>query len=81
MFGPSPAAAAIVCDSPSLPPGCGEYRTAEDVHAAFADPDPAVIEAIMSDLSHSRFLNIIPTPLGPDELENFDSTLTGLIQI
>ena len=81
LFGTSPAAATVLCDSPDLPPGCGEYRTAEDVHAAFANPDPTVIEAIMSDISHSRFLNPVITPLGPDELEEFDSTLMGMIQI
>jgi hypothetical protein len=73
--------ASVICTDPGLPPGCGEYRTAEDVHAAFADPDPAVIEAIMHDVSHSRFLNIVLTPLGPDELEDFDSTLNALLDI
>ncbi len=81
VLGATPTAASVVCGSPDLPPGCGEYRTPADVHAAFANPDPAVIEAIMHDVSHARFLNIIRTPLGPDELEDFDSTLMALVDV
>jgi cysteine-rich repeat protein len=81
VLGATPASAGVICDSPDLPPGCGEYRTAADVHAAFADPDPAVVEAILHDVSHSRFLNVVRTPLGPDELEDFDSTLEALVDV
>ncbi len=28
---------------------------------------------------HSQFINIIRTPVGPDEIENFDSTLTAMV--
>ena len=77
----TPASAQVICPSPDLPPGCGEYRTPADVHAAFANPDPLVIEAIMHDVSHSRFLNVVITPIGPDELEDFDSTVEALVDI
>ena len=82
VLGATPTSASLICDSPDLPPGCdGEYRTAADVHAAFANPDPAVIEAILHDVSHARFLNVVRTPIGPDELEDFDSTIEALVDI
>jgi cysteine-rich repeat protein len=81
VLGATPASAGVICSSPDLPPGCGEYRTPADVHAAFADPDPLVIEAILHDVSHSRFLNVVRTPIGPDELEDFDSTLEALVDV
>ena len=81
VLGATPASATVICGSPGLPPGCGEYRTPAQVHAAFANPDPAIIEAILKDASHSRFINILITPLGPDELEEFDSELTGLVDV
>ncbi|MCH7752361.1 MAG: PEP-CTERM sorting domain-containing protein [Planctomycetes bacterium] len=87
-LGATPASAAVICDSPDLPPGCGEYRTAADVHVLFEDPDldPDVKKAILSDVSHSSFFNpvitLVPDPTsGPDELEEFDSTLKGLVQV
>ena len=53
LLGATPASAIVECDSPDLPPGCGEYRTPAEVHAAFANPDPAIIELILKDVSHS----------------------------
>ena len=58
VLGATPASATVICGSPGLPPGCGSYRTPAEVHAAFANPDPAIIEAILKDASHDRFLNI-----------------------
>ena len=88
ILGASPASAGIICASPDLPPGCGEYLTPADVHALFEDPnlDPNIKKAILSDISHSRFLNPVITPVpdpmdGPDELEKFESTLTGLVEV
>ena len=83
----TPASASIICASPDLPPGCGEYLTPADVHALFEDPnlDPNIKKAILSDISHSHFLNPVITPVpgpdGPDELEKFESTLTGLVEV
>ena len=81
LLGATGASATVECGSPDLPPGCGEYRTPAEVHAAFANPDPAIIELILKDISHSRFVLPVITPLGPDELEEFDSTVTGLFDV
>jgi hypothetical protein len=81
VLGATFASASVICSSPGLPPACGVYRTPAEVHAAFANPDPAIIEAILKDATHDRFLNIIITPLGPDELEEFDSRLSALVDV
>jgi hypothetical protein len=81
VLGATSASATVICGTPGLPPGCGVYRTPTEVHAAFLNPDPAIIEAILKDASHDRFLNIVITPLGPDELEEFDSSLSGLVDV
>ncbi len=75
------AEAVVVCSGPDLPPGCGVYRTPADVHAEFADPDPAIVSTILMDTDHHRFLNVVIIPVGPDELEQFDSSLDGTVQV
>ena len=59
ILGATSASAVIVCDEPDLPPGCGEYLTPAEVHVIFDNPDtdPAIVQAIMIDISHDRFLN------------------------
>ena len=84
ILGATPASATIICDSPSLPPGCGEYLTPAAVHILFEDPDldPDVKRAILSDVSHGHFFNpVIEDIGGGDELESFDSTLTGRVEV
>ena len=70
--------AQLTTNDPSLPPVGGTYRTPEEVHATFSGPGLALI---LSQIQHSGFSNVIRFPQGPDEREEFDSTLTGLISV
>ncbi|KKK82975.1 hypothetical protein LCGC14_2798010, partial [marine sediment metagenome] len=70
----SPAAwAGVIQPSPYLPPELGEYVALQ--HATYPQ------DVILRDSSHQRFLNIVRTPDGADELEEFDSTLLGTADV
>ena len=65
-------------DTPDLPPD-GEYMTAEDVHATYSGADLLVILEL---LIHKPIVDpVVRTVIGPDELETFNSTLTGLATV
>ena len=73
--------AAVICTSPDLPPGCGEYVTPQEVHTIYTNPGGGILETVLLDSSHHSFLNPVITPLaGGDELEEFDSTLSGTVR-
>ncbi|MDP1834964.1 MAG: hypothetical protein Q8K75_03450 [Chlamydiales bacterium] len=69
------AQAFIITNDPSLPPVTGHYRTANDVHVEY----PPLLFTV-NNISHYDFTNIVRTPLGPNELEQFDSLLHATIQ-
>lgn len=70
------ASASILTTDPSLPPNKGGYFTSK---VTYALPGPLVIE--ISDILHFGFTNIIRLPLGLDERETFDSTVTGKLSV
>lgn len=72
------ASGSIITADPSLPPNIGAYRTPADVHAQYIGPG---LDIILSDVLHFGFINVIRTPLGPNERESFDSTVNGRVSI
>lgn len=72
------ASAAIITNDPTLPPNKGAYFLVNPP-VKYELPGPLVIE--LSDILHFGFINVIRIPLGPDEKEAFDSTVTGQISI
>jgi len=74
------SAGPIVVDSPDLPPKDGQYRTPTDVHAEFSGPDLAIV---LMDVVHRPFQDPPPvrTPVGPDEIETFESVAFGEVSI
>ncbi len=72
------AAASIITNDPSLPPTAGGYILA-DPPVTFNLPGPLVVD--LFDITHFGFVNIIRIPQGANELETFDSTVTGKVSI
>jgi len=77
--GGNQAEASIVTPNPGLPPDQGFYATI---------PPTQVVEFVIDGfdikltyIKHDTFANIVVTPVGPDEHEHFDSTLTGFASI
>ena len=70
------ASAGIITTDPSLPPNKGAYFTPK---VTYILPGPLVIE--LFDILHFGFTNIIRIPVGLDERETFDSTVTGNVSI
>ena len=70
-------AAAPVCaqgidtNNPLLPPA-GVYTNPDDYHIYSS------LGVILDDPAHHTFTNIVRTPVGPDELEMFDSVFEGV---
>ena len=79
LAGGTAAWGGVIQTSPLLPPENGEYLTAQQVHAMY--PAGNFPETILSDISHSRFFNPQREDVGPDEIETFDSTVTGVADI
>jgi len=74
----SPASATLITTDPSLPPVEGEYRTPADVHAEYAVGSNTVT---LETISHFGFTNIERLEIGFDEIEQFDSTVTGDVRL
>jgi hypothetical protein len=72
------ASASIITNDPNLPPNVGAYRTPADVHAEYL---PLGLDIVLSEVAHFGFINVIRIPVGPDERETFDSTVTGNVSI
>ena len=72
------ASAGIITDDPTLPPNKGAYFLVNPP-VKYILAGPLAIE--LSDILHFGFINVIQIPLGPDEKEIFDSTVTGQISI
>ena len=68
------ASAAIITNDPTLPPNKGAYLLV-NAPVKYILPGPLVIELL--DILHFGFVNIIRIPLGPNEKETFNSTVTG----
>ena len=69
--------AAVVTNSPLLPPNVGGYVSASDVHACY----PVCPNIDLNNIAHKFFLNIVRNPIGPNEFEMFDSTATGNVSV
>lgn len=69
------AAPGLDTNSPLLPPA-GEYRTPQQVHA---DYQIGFTLFSLSDISHFGFTSIFRSPIGSDEIETFNSTITGFM--
>jgi hypothetical protein len=74
----SAASAGIITTDPSLPPNQGGYFLLTPP-VKYILPGPLVID--LFDIFHFGFTNIIRIPAGADELEFFDSTVTGNVSI
>jgi hypothetical protein len=80
----SSAAADVITNSPSLPPvtdASGNpvaYMTPAQVHATYSGP---ALTAVLSQVQHSGFSNIHTITQGNNEIDNFQSTLTGQASI
>ena len=72
------ASAGIITDDPTLPPNKGAYFLVNPP-VKYILAGPLAIE--LSDILHFGFINVIQIPLGPDEKEAFDSTVTGQVSI
>ncbi len=72
------AHAQLITSSAGLPPD-GEYRTADQVHATYGG---AALQIILNQLIHRPLVsNVTVTVAGPDELEQFASTLNGTADV
>jgi hypothetical protein len=74
----SAASASIFTTNPSLPPDRGGYATNANAHAVYMLP-AFVVD--LTDVFHGSFTNVNRMPVGPDELETFDSIVTGEVSI
>ena len=72
------ASAGIITTDPSLPPNKGGYFLFTPP-VKYILPGPLVID--LFDIFHFGFINIIRLPVGADELEFFNSTVTGNVSI
>jgi hypothetical protein len=73
----------IITADPSLPPhaaigGQAAYLTPADVHAMYSG---AGLLAVLSKVQHGGFTDIHVMTQGPNELENFQSQVTGLASV
>lgn len=70
------SAQAVVQSSSLLPPGEGPNDSywSDAAHADYSTPYGSIR---FDDLKHFNFTNIVRTPIGADELETFNSTLTA----
>jgi hypothetical protein len=78
------ADADVITASPNLPPVTAldgnpiGYLTPTQVHAEYTG---AGLDVILSQVIHSGFTNIQVSTSGPNEIETFNSTLTGMASI
>ncbi len=72
--------AGLVTADPSLPPTDGEYRSPSDYGPEFVGTD---IQIAFRDIVYQALATPPPTrtPIGPDELEDFESTLTAIADV
>ena len=73
----APSAADVITTNPNLPPNVGGYVSPAQVHACY--PNCANID--LNNIFHSFFTNIVRTPSGPNEIENFNSIATGMVSV
>ena len=65
--------------NPNLPPDVGAYYTAAQFHALYS---AGGLEILLSNIIHQPFAgSTIRIPSGPDELEQFDSSMTGDVAV
>ena len=69
--------ASVITTDPNLPPNVGGYVSPTQVHACY--PNCASID--LTNVLHSFFFNVIRIPVGPNELETFNSTATGMVSV
>jgi hypothetical protein len=70
----SSARADLVTTSPDLPPA-GVYVSPADVHTTYSGPD---LEVVLQRVEHRPFTDPVGRDtIGPDEIENFDSSMQG----
>ena len=79
-FAGNMAWAGLVTADPSLPPTDGEYRSPSDYGPEFLGAD---IQIVVQNIAYQALAVPPPllTPAGPDEIEMFESTLTGMVNI
>jgi hypothetical protein len=75
-----PVSAQVITSSPNLPvlSPAGAYMTPAQVHATYSGPG---LTLILSQIQHSAFGPVNVNPVGPNEIEIFNSGLTGLISV
>ncbi|MBL0928262.1 MAG: hypothetical protein IBJ11_11535 [Phycisphaerales bacterium] len=65
--------------NPNLPPDTGDYRTADQVHATYHGP---ALTIVLQNIIHQPIAaTAVRIPFGPDEQEQFQSSLTGMISV
>src|SRR5262249_9413535 len=65
--------------NPNLPPDSGDYLTPAGVHATYSG---AGLTIVLNNIVHHPFAaSAIRTPIGGDEREQFNSSLTGRISV
>jgi hypothetical protein len=74
MSGFRAAQASMITTSPGLPPLDGAYVSPAEAHAIYGP-------AVLTQIRHSGFANIMLMPVGPDIIETFDSMVTGLVEL
>lgn len=73
-----PARSALITSSSLLPPD-GVYVSPQDVHAQFTGPG---LDALLVRPEHRPFVaTVVRTPSGSDEVEEFDSIMTGISRV
>jgi hypothetical protein len=76
----APVRAQVITSDPSLPVlyPAGQYLTPNQVHAMYNGPGLAIV---LSSIQHRAFGPVNRVPSGPNEREDFNSTLNGLISV
>ncbi len=72
--------AQVITPNPNLPVTYpdGVYRTPDQVHAQFNVPGLSII---LSNIEHRAFGPVNSFPSGPNEIENFNSGMLGLVSV
>ena len=75
-----PAQAQVITSDPSLPVlyPTGQYVPQQDVFSTYHGPGLTVV---FSSVTDRAFGPVVRNPSGPNELENFSSTLAGLLSV
>jgi hypothetical protein len=69
----------VITTDPGLPPLTGAYMTPDQVHAEYTANG---LDIILSQIKHKPIAGtVVRTVNGPDEIENFDSTVDGQVSV